>query len=247
MTSPKIPSTLDRARGLRVSGSREIDAFLSEAQQVAPVAGTAARLVFALDATMSRQPTWDLASGVQASMFDAAASVGGLSVQLVYFRGMSECRASRWVADPRSLRALMAKIRCESGGTQIGRVLRHVGEEGGRGPVKALIYVGDAIEEGMDGLCAAAGEIGLLGTKVFMFHEGGDPMVASAFAEIARLAGGAALAFDARAPASLEALLRAVAAYATGGATALTRLAARDGGARRLVAAMPAIAAMPAR
>ena len=240
MTSPKTPATLPGRAG-QPSTSTAIDAFLVEARRVGPVAASTPRLVFALDATMSRQPTWDVASGVQAAMFDAAAAVGGLCVQLVYFRGFGECRSSRWVADPRALRDLMGRIRCESGATQIRRVLTHVVEEAGRQPVKALIYVGDAIEEAMDGLCSEAGQLGLLGVKAFMFHEGGDPAVAQGFAEVARLTGGAAIAFDAGAPASLEALLRAVAAYAAGGAAALSRLAARDAGARRLVAAMPAL------
>ena len=81
-----------------------IDRFLEDARRVA-VPGTAARLIFALDATMSRQPTWDLATDLQAAMFDVVGEVGGLSVQLVYFRGFGECRASRWVADTRALLA----------------------------------------------------------------------------------------------------------------------------------------------
>ena len=239
MTAPKHPAVIDA--GPR-SSSRDIDAFLGQAGRVAVGTAHTPRLVFALDATMSRQPTWDMASEVQAGMFDAAAAIGGLSVQLVYFRGLGECRASRWVADPRALRDLMAKIQCRSGNTQIGRVLSHVSEEAGRQPVKALVYVGDAMEEGMDSLCSTAGELGLLGVKAFMFHEGGNPTTGSAFAEIARLTGGAALAFDGRAPASLAALLRAVAAYAAGGGSALSRLAARDREAGRLLAALPALA-----
>ena len=239
MTSSRPPSIPSRTDIASRSGSAEIDAFLGDARRIGPTLATTPRLIFALDATMSRQPTWDVASEVQAGMFDAAASVGGLSVQLVYFRGLGECRSSRWVADPRSLRDLMARIQCRSGNTQIGRVLVHAVEEAGRSPVRALVYVGDAMEEGMDGLCATAGELGLLGVKAFMFHEGGNPITVAAFGEVGRLTGGAALAFDTGAPASLAALLRAVAAYAAGGDAALRRLAAADSGARRLIAALP--------
>ena len=56
---------------------------------------------------MSRQPTWDLACSLQAAMFDAAARTGGLEVQLVYYRGHGEARASRWVADAAALKRLM--------------------------------------------------------------------------------------------------------------------------------------------
>jgi hypothetical protein len=41
------------------------------------------RLIFALDATASREPTWDMAAQLQASMFEQAAMIGGLDVQLL--------------------------------------------------------------------------------------------------------------------------------------------------------------------
>jgi hypothetical protein len=228
-------------RDAESSSAGEIDAFLEEARSLESIApGRAARLVFALDATMSRQPTWDLASEVQAGMFEAAAEVGGLAVQLVYYRGLGECRASRWVGDPRELNAIMSKITVRGGQTQIGRVLQHVRTEAGRAPVAALVFVGDAFEEAIDPVCAMAGELGLLGVKAFMFHEGGNSGAAQAFAEVARLTGGAALRFDASAPVSLAALLRAVAAYAAGGTHALRRLGATNREARRLISAMPA-------
>ena len=224
----------------RPSSEGMVDSFLSQAKQLGPLADTGerARLVFALDATMSRQPTWDLACRVQGEMFETAASIGGLSVQLVYFRGFDECRSSRWVVQPRALTDLMSRIGCRGGHTQIGRVLRHVKAEAQRTPLKAFIYVGDAMEEPIDDLCAAAGELGLMGAKAFMFHEGSDPVAAHAFQEIARLTGGAYARFDAAAPQSLAGLLRAAAAYASGGSGALRRLAARETDAQRLLTAM---------
>jgi hypothetical protein len=217
-----------------------IDAFLSSAKKVGPAATAEGRgrLVFALDATMSRQPTWDLACKVQAQMFTAADTIGGLAVQLVYFRGFDECRASKWVVAPGALTGLMTQIGCRGGHTQIGRVLRHVRDEAGKTGVKALVYVGDAMEEPVDDLCAAAGELGLLGVKSFMFHEGHDAIAANAFREIARLTGGAYARFDAGAPGALAALLRAAATYASGGLDALNRLSARDPQARKLLTAM---------
>jgi hypothetical protein len=228
-----------RGEVARSDGSM-ISSFLNAAKRIAPVtdAGSRPRLVFALDATMSRQPTWDLACRVQGEMFATASAVGGLSVQLVYFRGFAECRASRFVVEPRALTDLMGKIDCRGGQTQIGRVLRHVRDEAGRAPVKALVYVGDAMEEPIDELCAAAGELGLLGVKAFMFHEGPDSTAGDAFQEIARLTGGAYARFDANAPGSLATLLRAAAAYAAGGVAALERLAASDGKARALLTSM---------
>jgi hypothetical protein len=173
---------------------------------------------------MSRQPTWDLAFSLQAEMFQETAAIGGLSVQLVYFRGLAECRASRFVADPRALTDLMLKIDCRGGHTQIGRVLIHVREETRAKPVAAFVYVGDAMEEAIDDLCPLAGELGLLGVKGFMFQEGADAAASTAFQEIARLTGGAYASFSPGAAGKLRELLRAAAAYAAGGRAALARL-----------------------
>ena len=240
MTDKKDVSHAPSGGAVAGSAGTMIDSFLKQASRLGPVAGTAARprLVFALDATMSRQPTWDLACRVQSEMFEATSKIGGLSVQLVYFRGFGECRASRFVVEPRALTDLMAKIDCRGGQTQIGRVLRHVRDEAGRAPVKALVYVGDAMEEPIDDVCAAAGELGLVGVKAFMFHEGHDPEAGRAFREISRLTGGAYARFDARAPQALSELLRAAAAYAAGGIEGLTRLAPASGQARALLTSM---------
>jgi hypothetical protein len=197
------------------------------------------RLVFALDATMSRQPTWDLARTLQGEMFATTMKQGGLDVQLIYFRGFGECRASSFVPSGAGLDALMKRISCEGGRTQIAKVLRHVRDATQTSPVGALVYIGDSMEESVDKLCSIAGELGLLGVKAFMFHEGGDPAARAAFQSIARLTGGAYAAFDARAPRKLAELLGAAAAYAVGGMPELERRA-REGqeGARLLLSRM---------
>jgi hypothetical protein len=215
------------------SSRAEIDAFVARARTVAPqlAAGQRGRLIFALDATMSRQPTWDEACRLQADMFREAAAIGGLDVQLVYYRGLSECRASRWVSDAARLAGLMEQIDCRGGHTQIGRVLTHARGETERAKVAALVFVGDAMEEAVDDLCAAAGEVGLLGVPAFMFQEGGDPVAERTFREIARLTHGVYCRFDPGAAHELGELLRAAAVYAAGGMKALANLSARRGSA----------------
>jgi len=217
------------------SGREEIAAFIAEARARAPRPGGAAgRLIFALDATMSRQPSWDAACALQAEMFRAAGRVGGLAVQLAYFRGIDEARASRWVEDAPALARLMTGIACHGGLTQIGRILDHAAREARRHPVAALAYVGDAMEEEVDALARKAGELALRGTRAFMFLEGRDPAAERAYREIARITGGALLPFDRNAAAELRALLGAVAAYAAGGRAALE--ATGGAAARRLLA-----------
>ncbi len=212
-----------------------VDAFLRTAEVARPATSGRGRLIFALDATMSRQATWDLAQSLQGRMFVTAAMLGGLDVQLVYFRGLSECRASRFIADGAGLRDLMSKIATRGGQTQIRRVLEHARNETSQARVGALVYVGDAMEERVDDLCAIAGELGLLGLKAFMFHEGDDANAGIAFREIARLTGGAYAAFDHTAPGRLADLLAAAAAYASGGLAALQRQADNGQAAARLL------------
>lgn len=221
----------------------EIDRFLGAAKRLVPLAtGQAGRLVFALDATMSRQPTWDLACSLQARMFEVAAQTGGpggaLAVQLVYFRGIGECRASGWVGEPERLTGLMRRIACEGGQTQIARVLRHIRDEAKSVPIRAFVFVGDAMEEEVDALAALAGELGLPGIRGFVFQEGQDAAASAAFATIARLTGGAHARFDVNAPASLLELLRGAAAYAAGGREAMLRLAGASPAVKGLIAAM---------
>ena len=120
-----------------------------------------------------------------------------------------------------ALAKLMTKVDCRGGNTQIGRVLSHVKAEAGKGTIKAVIFVGDAFEEGVDALCQKAGEIGLLGVPLFMFQEGNDVTAATAFKQIAKLTRGAYYKLDEKSPQVLAELLGAVAAYATGGRVAL--------------------------
>ncbi|MEM7300476.1 MAG: VWA domain-containing protein [Pseudomonadota bacterium] len=214
-TKPTTPST---------SGAGAVAAFLNKANQFKPGEGKG-RLIFALDATMSRQPTWDAACSMQAEMFKAVGQAANLAVQLVYFRGFGECRSSKWVMDTKALARLMSGIDCRGGQTQIGKVLLHAQKEAraatAGNKVSALVFVGDAMEEDVDMLCHRAGELGLLGVPAFMFQEGHDGLTEKTFRELARLSKGAYVRFDQGAAAQLAELLKAVARFASGGRAAL--------------------------
>lgn len=234
-TSTPSPTVGGTSGALSPAG--DIARFLEEIRAVRPTTtpGERGRLMFALDATMSRQPTWDRAQAVQAEMFDEAGKVGGLEISLVYFRGFNECRASKWVSNATTLRDLMTRIDCRGGRTQINRVLARAVDETKRQRVQALVFVGDAMEEDVDLLCATAGELGLLGVKAFVFQEGHDPSAERTFKEIARLTGGAHVRFQSGSARELSELLRAVAAYAAGGLKALTALSDRGSAGARLL------------
>jgi hypothetical protein len=205
------------------SNSTDIDAFLDQVRQAPPARpeGGRGRLVFALDATASREPTWDRACRLQGEMFEATAGLGGLEIQLVFYRGFAECKASRWLTSAAELHAAMRKVHCVGGQTQIERILSHAIRETQQRRVNALIFVGDAMEENVDRLCREAGELGLLGVPIFLFHEGRERIAAAAFRQMATLSHGAYLSFDDTSAGRLKELLGAVAVYAAGGYRAL--------------------------
>jgi len=229
-TPTPIPPNSPDARAPAATSRGEIDAFLSQVKALRPAVKDVGRgrLMFALDATMSRQPTWDQACRLQADMFREAAAIGGLDIQLVYYRGLAECRASPWIAEPDRLGKLMSRIDCRGGHTQIAKVLAHARRENDRAKVGTLVFVGDAMEEALDDLCAGAGELGLRNVTALMFQEGYDPVCEQAFREIARLTRGAYCRFAPGAAHELAELLRAAAAYAAGGMKALSDLKQRQ-------------------
>ncbi|MGZ5938610.1 MAG: VWA domain-containing protein [Rhizomicrobium sp.] len=222
MTNDKLPA--------KTSSTRDIDAFLKRAAKLPTIAQTKGRLIFAIDATMSRQPTWNRATQIQSDMFDVAQSIGGLAVQLVFFRGAGEFHASEWTASANVLAGRMRDVTCRSGFTQLRRVLAHAAEEARHTKVGALVYVGDCFEEDHDSVVAEAANLALLGVPAFMFHEGDDPRAAAAFRDVARLTKGVYARFDSGAAKQLRELLMAAAIYATGGAVALREHAKKKGG-----------------
>jgi hypothetical protein len=97
-------------KNLPVQHSKRVSAFLET-----KVRAARGRITFVIDATMSRQETWDAAAQLQAEMFSEAARLGGLEMQVVHFRGTDEVGASAWTSDARELQQTMTSIRCQSG------------------------------------------------------------------------------------------------------------------------------------
>jgi hypothetical protein len=224
VTSPRVAALLDKTRRAR------------------------GRLIFALDATASRECAWDLATQLQAEMFKEAAKIGGLDVQLVYYRGLDELHTTPWFVNAHELVRRMTTIRCEAGQTQIARVLEYIREEHTREKVNAAVFISDAVEEPPSQLYAATVDVPL-----FMFQEGDGlalyvdqrgefvhahpPLkVEQVFRDLARLTNGAYARFDADAAGKLGELLRAVAAFAIGGVKALANQ--HTDSARRLLGQM---------
>ena len=213
----------DKDKNLAKRSSRsEIDAFVNKVRST-PVlrTGGQGRLVFAMDATASREPTWDRACNLQASMFQETAALGGLDIQLCYYRGFGEFHATPWLSSADKLLRQMTGVTCLGGITQIEKVLKHTIRETKDRKVQAVVFVGDCVEEDPDRLCHLAGQLGILGVPVFLFQEGREPLAESTFRQIAKLTRGAWCPFDAGSASQLRDLLSAVAVYAAGGQKAL--------------------------
>ncbi len=212
---------------------RQVEDFLAKvaATPVGKPAGQRGRLIFAIDATASRRPTWDMACHIQSQMFEETSTLGGLEIQLVYYRGFRDFQAGPWFDSSDDLVRAMTGVDCLGGRTQIRKVLRHAARVSKTRKADALVFVGDSMEEDVDELCHIAGELGLLGVPAFMFHEGYDADARYAFEQIAQLSGGACCRFDAASAKQLRELLSAVAVYAAGGRKALEDFGRKRGGA----------------
>lgn len=222
--SGKVPS--------KTSSQAGVEAFLEKVRTTPAIkkTGRPGRLLFAMDATASRKPTWDMAAQIQGEMFHETAALGGLEIQLAYYRGFGEFKASPWTADEAELLRRMTSVFCLAGGTQVGKVLSHAVNETKKLKIDALVFVGDCFEEDIDQVGQTAGELGLLGVPAFMFHEGEDPLSAFAFQQVAKLTNGAYCQFDASSAQVLKDLLGAVAVFAAGGQPALEDMARKRGG-----------------
>ena len=218
----KANKALNKIKSEQTSISKRSDVqnFLSQVATIPNTSGHA-HMIFALDATASREETWDVARQLQTEMFLSARSLGGLNLQLCYFRGFAEFFTSQWENNADQIARIMARMNCEAGATQIERVLAHTIDENQTRKIKCLVYIGDAMEENVDVLSNLAGKLGLLNIPVFMFQERGDPGTKKAFMECARLSGGAYSQFDQASASHLKELLKAVAVYAAGGYKAL--------------------------
>lgn len=185
--------------------------------------GMRGNLIVALDATASRQGTWDQATHLTSQMFKAVAATGALSMQVGYFRGDSTCAFSAWKDDPLTLMHTMQKIVCAGGLTQIRKVLEHAAKENAKQKVSAMIYIGDHVEEhGGDTRDMIAGLAHKLTMPVFVFQEGDEEFAGEVFKDIARITNGKYFKFAPESLPQLADVLATIAKFAVGGTKALS-------------------------
>ncbi|MGK0499064.1 MAG: hypothetical protein ACJAYG_000695 [Oceanicoccus sp.] len=210
------------------SNNLALSQFLGKAEQLpqrrSDIVSNPGRLIFALDATASRQASWAQARKIQSQLFIASSQLGGLQLQLCYYRGEIEFVASPWLQDSGKLLQKMNAVSCLGGFTQLRRLLDHCLKESHQQAVHAVVIIADAVEENVDTLCGKAGQLGLLGVPLFIFQDGHDSNARDCFKQMAKVSKGAYAQFDHSSAGQLADWLSAAATFASGGTQALQRL-----------------------
>ena len=201
------------------AGSRnDLDLFIKKLSTVPSINNASSgRILFGLDATASRQPMWDRATHIQAEMFEAALSLGGLQMQVAFYQGFGDFKAFPWSNDPKKLISYMNKVQCLGGLTQINKFFEHALLELKKVKINAIVFIGDCMEENADFIINNAGKLSLKGVPIFIFQEGNDPSASYVFSEVARISNGFHSIFDSNSSSKLKNLLKAIAIFAAGG------------------------------
>jgi hypothetical protein len=173
------------------------------------------RLVFAVDATASREPAWAAARQVTDALVKALP--GELDVALAVHGGSRVHTFTPFTNDPSTLRDHAAGVTCQAGLTRLLPIL----SAGLKAPsVRVVVYIGDVFEESLAHGRLLADTMGRQSIRLIVLHDTVDPGArrdAEVFWDLARRTGGCVLPFDANAPGRLRDLLSAVAVYAVGG------------------------------
>jgi hypothetical protein len=172
-------------------------------------------LVFAVDATASREPAWAAARQVTDALVKALP--GALDVALAVHGGSRVHTFTAFTSDANTLRDRAAGVACQAGVTRLLPILSASLKQPG---VRVVIYVGDVFEESVIQGRRLADAMGAQGTRLIVLHDTADPAArrdADVFWDFAKRTGGCVLPFDASASGRLRDLLSAVAVYAVGG------------------------------
>lgn len=192
------------------------------AQALAP-ARDRPRLVFAIDATASREPAWQAAKATTDALFHALP--GQLDIALAVHSGSRLTAFTDFASDPAPLRQAASLLQCEAGITRLLDILERTRDAS----AKVLIYIGDVFEEDLQRAEHLATSLRLRGTRVIIFHDRAQApsldVSAEAFHMIARITQGAVLPFDHTATAALRDALEAIATLAVGGVKLLQQRA----------------------
>lgn len=219
------PALLSQIRGARPA-KPQVD--------TAPAAPAARRprLVFAVDATASREAAWASAKKITDRMFGVIPNA--LDVALAVHGGDDLHTFTTFSADVDAFRKQAAAVDCESGVTRLCDIMARTLDAGG---VRVMSYIGDAFEEDADEALKLADRFRLRGIQAVMLSDGAEGKPLEVFRQIAERTGGAVLDFRAGDAALMGELLAGVATLAIGGRRLLE--AQHTAGARLLLTHLP--------
>jgi len=224
---PPVPAVPSRGRGVLARVLNSVANAVTSAAAALPAAFTNAeppaeagdpvrpRLVFAVDATASREPAWAAARQVTDALVKALP--GELDVALAVHGGSRVHTFTGFTNDAATLRDRAAGVTCQAGLTRLLPILAASLKQRA---VRVIVYIGDVFEESLPNGRRLADELAERGTKLIVLHDTSDRAArrdAEYFWDLAKRTGGCVLPFDASAPGRLRDLLSAVAVYAVGG------------------------------
>ena len=195
-----------------------------------PIAPCTPRVLLAL-ANHTRSPGCDRAKVLQRQMFEAG-RCSGLEMKFAFYaedddEGVRRCRiTTRWITDSDDMASVMDRAECGCGCyVNVRDVLAQAVKEAEDRPLRAVIIVGDAFHDDLDGLDEAAISANRLrraGTQVFLIQLGDDPITASKLKYLKRLSGATYFPFDlSKQERQFTEMWTAMSAYAAGGEQAV--------------------------
>ena len=188
-----------------------------------------ARVILALAAEADDEFIWDRLKDIQVEMFAA----GPVQIKFAYFgrEGALQtrpCITTRWITDADDMREIMDRGRagCVCGCfVDVADILAQALQEAQRGPVQAVVIVGDHFHGNFDRAVATAKQLRKAGVRLFLFQQATDGSACpQAFKELAEATGGAFFQFNPhveRVAERLPGFLEAVTHFAIGGTGAL--------------------------
>jgi hypothetical protein len=206
-TKPERQNPTDA--GSRLKGELMADALdrlLGKDESIAAPDNKPPRVILAL-ANHAQTAGWDRAKVLQREIFTKGAGIG-LEMKFAFYgadnaAGVRRCRiTTRWITDPDDMAGIMDRAECNCGCyVNVRDVLAQAVKEAEERPLRAVIIVGDAFHDDLDGLDEAAISANRLrraGTRVFLMQLGDDPHTARKLQYLARVSGGVYFRFDPR-------------------------------------------------
>jgi hypothetical protein len=191
------------------------------------------RVILAL-ANHAHTAGWDRAKVLQHALFKAAAG-SSLAMKFAFYgadnaAGVRRCRiTTRWITDSDDMAGVIDRAECRCGCyIHVRDVLAQAVKEGEERPLRAVIIIGDAFHDDVDGLDEAAISANRLrraGTQVFLLQLGEDPTTERRLQYLARVSGGTYFRFDPRTQErQFSEMWQAMSVYAAGGEEAVTMM-----------------------